>query len=182
MEPALTTNVRAQCQLVYPNRPQGDSPRKIPHVHWQLLRNSPNKVSNASRAAGLLVGPVTWTTISAFGSSCLLRRKVSLMTRFTRLRSTARRKARLPTISPIRAVCIPFAVAIMRNEPRRRLNVADSKTRENSLESLSRKVLGKPAVVGFNDMDQAVRRLRHLARRALITLRPPSVAIRARNP
>jgi len=70
----------------------------------------------------------------------------------------------------------------MRNGPRRRLKVADSKTRVNSLGSLSRNVLGKPALVGFNEMGQAVRRLRPLARRALMTLRPPSVAMRARNP
>lgn len=71
---------------------------------------------------------------------------------------------------------------MMRNGPNRRLKVADSKTRVKSLGSLSRKVLGKAALVGFNEMGQAVRRLRPFARRALMTLRPPSVAMRARKP
>jgi len=101
--------------------------------------------------AWLLAGPVTCTTISIMGRSPLLRRNVSRTTRFARFRSTACRKARLLTIRPIRAVCIVLAAAVRRNGPLRRRRVADSKTRLKSLGSLSRKVLGKPAVSSFNE-------------------------------
>ena len=145
------------------------------------------------------MGPTTLMTTSTPPSACRRRRNRSRMMRLIRFLAWARATAFFPTIRPNRAACILVKTAFRRNGPALSLTSGRRRTASNSLARVSRACLGKLSSTDVRGKtnkpqrwkkskgvesacDQTLRRLRPLARRALRTLRPPLVAMRARKP
>jgi hypothetical protein len=134
IEAALPAEKRAERQLIEPDTGNGRALWQFPWAHGQLACNSDSNDSNEFRYSRLPASPVTKITMSMAGSDSRRRRKVSRRTRFARLRSCARRNARLPTTRPSRAVCILFATALIRNAPCPLRTLAWRNARSKSLE------------------------------------------------
>ncbi len=132
---------------------------------------------------------LTRATKSSPINSFWFRRKLSLIRRLILFRATAVGIIFFGTIKPKRGYSKPFGAA-SRSSPGRAHTQRKRKTDENS--SVSRIFFSHPKVLsGFvvtatepesGIRTQTAKRLRPLARRALMTARPPTVFIRARKP
>ncbi len=154
---------------------QNQQPGHFRLMRFQISSRSARSIAeSASRAAGRAVN-----TISQPPSEFRVKRNESRICRLMRLRATALGAAFLEMARPSRACCSPLlaTVAISSRPCSRR---PFSKTARNKPGFSSRAVRGNRCK--FSSWLQSARRLRPFARRRAITLRPPTVAIRARKP
>lgn len=154
MKPAVGTEKRTDGRLIDANQSYGNA------LHSTA---EPSRARNSSDAATTSSADTLHrgrTSKSKPANRCCKRLKVSRTRRFRRLRSTARRATRLPTMIPKRGNCLPLAdtctrkrsLFAMRRERKRALNAPPSDRRARRGRASDRKPLaafGAAAVENF---------------------------------